>query len=141
MEDLWRRLSHSNRLGHSGAALRESLARDAPLFPDKEISADHEPYRTKCRIIAAKLRRTLDYVREAEPSWTGDGPPPEPGVYLGRRELLADLTVIADDLRGLGGPRRGLGSDPGHDPAGRGLRPPSPDPRPPPTWCPALRGA
>ncbi len=34
MEDLWRRLSHSDRLGSAGAALRESLAKDAETFPD-----------------------------------------------------------------------------------------------------------
>ncbi len=100
--DLWRRLSHSDRLGHPGAALLKSLADDARLFPEIDISNRHEPYRLKCRMISAKLRRTLEFVRQAGPSWTGDDPKPGPGVYLGREELLAELRLMADDLRQSG---------------------------------------
>ena len=102
VDDLWRRLSHSDRLGHPGSALRESLVADSEIFPRIDISAHHEPYRLKCRMIAAKLRRTLDFVKLAEPAWTGDDPEPQPGVYLGRRKLLDDLRLIADDLRESG---------------------------------------
>ena len=100
--DLWRRLSHSDRLGHPGPAIFESLAKDAKLFPGIDISNRHEPYRLKCRMIAAKLRRTLEFIKEAEPTWSCDDPEASPGVYLGRRELLADLALIADDLRQSG---------------------------------------
>ena len=102
ISDLWRRLSHSDRLGHPGTAIVESLARDAAIFPEINIASHHEPYRLKCRMIAAKLRRTLEFVKHAEPTWTGEGPGPAPGVYLGRRELLGDLRLIADDLEQSG---------------------------------------
>jgi phosphoenolpyruvate carboxylase len=106
VEDLWRRLSHSDRLGQSGPALRESLVRDSALFPEVIGSHpldDHEPYRLKCRIIGAKLRRTIQFIRSpATSDWTAEDRPPEPGVYFGRRELLDDLRLIADDLQQAG---------------------------------------
>ena len=102
VDDLWRRLSHSDRLGQSGSALRDSLARDSALFPEIDLSAHHEPYRAKCRMIAAKLRRTLDFVRKADPTWAGEDQPPPPGVYLGRQGLLEDLELIAADLEKSG---------------------------------------
>ena len=100
--DLWRRLSHSDRLGKPGPALLKGLAEDAKIFPEIDISNRHEPYRLKCRMIAAKLRRTLEFVRQAEPNWTGDDPSSSPGVYHGREELLAELRQMADDLRQSG---------------------------------------
>ncbi len=101
IDDLWRRLSHSDRFGPPGEALRESVARDAALFPEVAV-AGHEAYRAKCRLIAAKLRRTLDFVSKVRPNWATDGPVSMPGVYFGRRELLEDLAVIADDLHRAG---------------------------------------
>lgn len=101
VEDLWRRLSYSERFVTPGRAFRESLAADAALFPD--VSAPpHEPYRAKCRYIAAKLQRTLDRVRTHTLDWAaGPGVPPA-GVYLGRDEFLADLRMIRDDLARVG---------------------------------------
>jgi phosphoenolpyruvate carboxylase len=102
MEDLRYRLSHSERSVTHGAALLESLERDAALFPEvARMPPVHERYRAKCRLISAKLQRTLDYVRSLTPTW-GQEPQPPPGVYMGRRELLDDLTAIADDLRQAG---------------------------------------
>jgi phosphoenolpyruvate carboxylase len=109
MEDLRYRLSQSERcltdakrcVTH-GAAFLESLERDAALFPEvSRMPPVHERYRAKCRLITAKLQRTLDYIGSPRPTW-GQEPQPPPGVYMGRRELLDDLTVIADDLRQAG---------------------------------------
>ncbi len=97
VEDLWRRLSYSTRFVTPGAAFRESLARDAELFPEVSASA-HEPYRAKCRYIEAKLRRTLEHVRQNPLEWAKEPTPPPPGVYVGRDALLADLRAIRDDL-------------------------------------------
>ena len=106
VEDLWRRLSHSDRLGDMGSALRDSLAQDAAHFPEAIGSHpldDHEPYRLKCRAIGAKLQKTIASIKSLDSSGWADGPEtPEPGVYLGRSELLADLKLIADDLRQAG---------------------------------------
>ncbi len=102
VEDLWRRLSHSDRLEPPGPAFVASLAEDAKAFPEVDLSSHHEPYRLKCRMIAAKLRRTLSFVREGEASWSGEDAPTGPGIYLGRAALLADLKVIADDLERAG---------------------------------------
>jgi phosphoenolpyruvate carboxylase len=103
MEDLWRRLSHSDRLGRSGPTVRESLEKDSALFPETDPDHDHEPYRAKCRIITAKLERTLEFIKANEASaWLAEEPEPEPGVYLGRAELLEDLRAIANDLEQAG---------------------------------------
>ncbi|MDB5309125.1 MAG: Phosphoenolpyruvate carboxylase [Gemmataceae bacterium] len=99
VDDLGRRLSHSDRFVTVGPALRESLAADAALLTEVPPTTGREPYRTKCRMIAAKLRRTLDYVSAFHPDWGAEDHPPPPGTYLGRRGLLDDLTLIADDLR------------------------------------------
>jgi phosphoenolpyruvate carboxylase len=101
VDELWRRLSHSARAVPPSAAFAASLAADAELFPDLAPPA-HEPYRAKCRYISAKLRRTLDHARTHAPNWGAAGYAPPPGVYLGRAGLLADLNVIADELRRAG---------------------------------------
>jgi phosphoenolpyruvate carboxylase len=105
VEDLWRRLSHSDLLLKQGAgeALLASVARDAALLPpDVQVSPEHEPYRAKCRQIAAKLQCTLDYLARLTPSWGGQEQTPPAGIYLERTPLLDDLRLIADDLRRCG---------------------------------------
>jgi phosphoenolpyruvate carboxylase len=102
LDDLWRRLSHSDRIITPGPAFLESLARDARLVPEAAVSPAHEPYRAKCRAITAKLHRTLEYVRSLPLRWGDEAPPPPPGVYLGRQGLLDDLRLIADDLARAG---------------------------------------
>ena len=102
LEQLWRKLSHSDHFIVASPEFRASLARDAALFPDVNLSPEHEPYRAKCRLISAKLQRTLEYVRDRIPSWNADALIVPPGIYLGRKELLADLRMIASDLRHAG---------------------------------------
>ena len=102
VEDLWRRLSHSDRLVPSGPDLRASLAKDAALFPEVPTAPEHEPYRAKCRMISAKLRRTLEDLSRVRPRWGEPESPAPEGVYLGRTGLLDDLKVIADDLERSG---------------------------------------
>jgi phosphoenolpyruvate carboxylase len=102
IQELGAQLSHSDQFVRVGDALRESLEQDTALTPTESVQKDREPYRSKCRSIAGKLQRTLDYVRAVEPRWTAkDGPTP-PGVYMGRGELHADLTAIATDLTQAG---------------------------------------
>ncbi len=101
MDALWWRLSHSDRSMEPGKDLLASIAKDAASFPELPASPAHEPYRAKCRLISAKLRRTLESLRST-PAWTGAARPPGPGVYFGRDELLADLRLIADDLGRVG---------------------------------------
>ena len=102
VDDLWRRLSHSDHFVTPGEAFRASLARDLEIYPHVASSPAHEPYRAKCRMITAKLRRTLDYVQSNRPDWGGEPIAAPPGVYLGRPGLLDDLNVIAEDLRQAG---------------------------------------
>jgi phosphoenolpyruvate carboxylase len=94
-------LSHSDQCVRPGP-LRDSLAQDAVLFPELPERNGHEPYRIKCRAIGMKLQRTLDYLENLEPRWTDADRAPQPGVYMGRRELRADLMAIASDLQETG---------------------------------------
>ena len=98
VEDLWRRLSHSDRFITPGDDLRHSLADDRDLLPEVPAAFEHEPYRAKCRFIRAKLERTLAYVRGHRLDWAAFGHAVPAGVYFGRQPLLADLQVLEDDL-------------------------------------------
>ena len=102
IEVLGGKLSHSTPFVEAGSALKESLADDAALFPDVPQGKGHEPYRVKCRMIAAKLRRTLEYIHTHVVDWGAEEQLPPPGVYLGQKGLLDDLNRIADDLSRAG---------------------------------------
>lgn len=100
VDDLWRRLSYSDRFAAVGPELAASTATDAKLFPEI-VPPAHEPYRAKCGYIAAKLRRTLEAIQTRAPDWTRSEAIPQ-GTYYGRQGLLADLKLIADDLTRIG---------------------------------------
>ncbi len=68
------------------------------MLPEVAKQKGHEPYRGKCRFIAAKLQRTIDYLHKLDPRWTAEDRPPPPGVYLGRPTCLPTLAAIADDF-------------------------------------------
>lgn len=102
IEVLGRKLSHSALFVEVGPALKASLDADAQLLPGGRPGAPREPYRAKCLMIAEKLRRTLDFVHTRVVDWGAERAAPPAGVYVGRDELLADLNLIADDLRRAG---------------------------------------
>ncbi len=102
IDDLGRRLSHSDRFAAVGPELRASIDADRALLAVAPGGREHEPYRAKCRLVAEKLRRTLAYVRAHTLDWASEGFVAPPGVYLGRAGLLDDLRVLADDLRRAG---------------------------------------
>lgn len=102
IDELGKQLSHSKHFVQPGPAFQESLQRDAGLVPEVAGQLDHEPYRNKCRFIAAKLRRTLDYLHQLDPRWSIEEHRIPPGIYLGRPELTTDLETIQSDLRRIG---------------------------------------
>ncbi|MES1213005.1 MAG: phosphoenolpyruvate carboxylase, partial [Singulisphaera sp.] len=99
VRELGRRLSHSSHFLQPGAALVESLAVDDKLLPEARRPGELEPYRQKCRYIAARLQRTLDNLKTVQADWYRDAAPAPQGVYREPSELRADLTLIADDLQ------------------------------------------
>ncbi|MBA4188794.1 MAG: phosphoenolpyruvate carboxylase [Planctomycetaceae bacterium] len=101
IEDLGKRLSHSDGFLTPGPAFCQSLAADAALFPGVTV-APHEPYRAKCRYISAKLQKTREFVTKNPLDWAAPAASAPPGVYIGQQELVSDLTVIGDDLRRAG---------------------------------------
>jgi phosphoenolpyruvate carboxylase len=102
VDALGQQLSHSGHFVKPGPAFQESLKKDVVLLPELAGLTENEPYRDKCRFIAAKLRRTLNYLGALEPRWTAEECHVPPGVYRGRQELHADLSSIAEDLEQTG---------------------------------------
>ncbi len=143
VDDLWRRLSHSDRFLHPGEAARIALEHDVKNLEELHgwLSPIHEPYRAKCRAITARLRRTLDYVQKITPSWGAETFEPPADVYLGRAALLTELTLLADDLRNRRRDRRGRGVAPRRPTARRGLRRSPRHARPSPAQQPPRPGA
>ncbi len=102
---LGRVLTHSDRLCRPSPAFLESLVRDEArysrsAFQDTPERFRHEPYRRKLHLMRYRLERNLEAVRARL-----EGQPPPPGAgdgYGGARELLEDLYLIRDSLRGHG---------------------------------------
>jgi phosphoenolpyruvate carboxylase len=104
IEELSHRLSSSEKQTAISAALTESLARDASLFPllAEQLSRHipYERYREKCNYIHEKLLKTLEYTHSFHSDWKRAAAPPPPGTwYLAADELLADLRLMEDSLR------------------------------------------
>lgn len=99
---LGRQLSHSDRFVTPSAGFLESLQRDVGAMPELLPELNHEPYRNKCRFIAARLKATLRYLQGLETHWYAEEPQIPGAVYMGREQLLADLRLIADDLHRVG---------------------------------------
>lgn len=102
MDELWLKLSHSDYYLTPSEEFRASIAQDAAIFPEVSLVPEHEPYRAKCRLISAKLKRTLEYVRSSTPGWSGEARTPQPGIYHGGQDLIDDLKVISNDLHRVG---------------------------------------
>ncbi len=102
--ELGRRLSHSRQHWESSEALAASLTEDNQKMPHVADGVAGEPYRQKCRYIAARLRGTLDHVKSTEihvatiqPNSAAMQAPAD--RYAAPHELQCDLAVIADDLQ------------------------------------------
>jgi len=102
IEQLGAKLSHSTPFVEAGPLFLDSLEADATLLGTLNSGKSHEPYRTKCRMIAEKLRRSLEFVRGRMGDWAAESLPAPPGVYIGRTKLLDDLNMIATDLTRAG---------------------------------------
>jgi phosphoenolpyruvate carboxylase len=116
---LGRQLSHSRHFVKPRERFLEGIDRDLEFLSARrddrgsislDGSAFHsparrprpaEPYREKCRLIVARLRRTLEHVRMLRPHWN-IAQPAAPGLYVSRADLLADVRSIADDLAANG---------------------------------------
>lgn len=102
IEQMGRRLSISEDCLRSGTDDRLTRRRDHDSSARDSSLAEREPYRSRCRHIAARLAATLDYVKRLELAWTAENPKAPQGVYLYRRELLDDLRAMEADLQNSG---------------------------------------
>ena len=105
-------LSHSEQFVRTGDEFKSKLrsaAEDLRKHSTSELpmrrtrnSRDDEPYRFKCRYIATKLRKTIDYFKTFRPMWS-EGPPEFPGnIYTQSQQLQDDLEAIASALHQAG---------------------------------------
>ncbi len=113
VHQLGMQLSHSHQFVRLGPEFETALERDAALLNSRtgvgesparrsRNSRADEPYRVKCRYIALKLRRTLEYLRSLRPTWSEESPQLPSGVYTHRQQLQDDLEAIATDLQRAG---------------------------------------
>jgi phosphoenolpyruvate carboxylase len=100
--ELGRRLSLSSNFLRPGPALEQSLAADRELLPGVVEKDDPEPYRAKCRLIAAKLQLASERLATLQPDWNREEAVPATGGYFRPAELREDLALISDDLRRSG---------------------------------------
>ncbi len=98
VKTLSRRLSHSVHFLEPGEEIMRSLAADAEILPAAARPGELEPYRQKCRFIAAKLTKTLERLKTLSLDWSQECAPTPVGVYREPAELRADLDLIAHDL-------------------------------------------
>jgi phosphoenolpyruvate carboxylase len=95
-------LSVSERVGAS-RQLRESLERDAAVFPEEARRAAErypaQPYRQKLALLYRRLGATLE---AAERPWRADLRP-RPGAFAGASEYLAELRLVQESLRAHAG--------------------------------------
>ena len=106
LDALRRMLSMSERLVGVSDQFRESLREDERALPEAAASLlgrnSNEPYRRKVGLMIQKLRNTLAAMERMQP--------PQPGVtYVGVGELLRDVDVVAESLRGHKGGRLAAG--------------------------------
>ena len=63
VEELGGKLSQSAAFLGAVRRFREALRAGRRLVPEADQGREHEPYRSQCRVIAARLRRTLNHAR------------------------------------------------------------------------------
>ncbi|MBL8793752.1 MAG: phosphoenolpyruvate carboxylase [Planctomycetia bacterium] len=99
---LGRRLSMSNHFLRPGEEFERSLAADRETLPEVVDEDDPEPYRAKCRLIAAKLQLTVERLNTLQPDWNREEPEATNGGYARPEDLRRDLAVLAEDLHQCG---------------------------------------
>jgi phosphoenolpyruvate carboxylase len=102
MEDLFSRLSQAADLAPPSPALEQAIAERGALVVDLEATPPGEPYRRMCRIVSARLQKSLDYLRGLEPRWSGPPVTPPTGAYVGAAELRADVELLVASLDAAG---------------------------------------
>src|SRR5581483_9527308 len=99
IEGLHGRLSMTEQFAPPTPEFSASLCADLQLVPELAQLLAHEPYRLKCRVIAARLERTREYLDRVDLRWGAEPADPPAGAYLGGHELYHDLTLMAESLR------------------------------------------
>jgi phosphoenolpyruvate carboxylase len=102
VEALGGRLSISDSCLPAGESFAAALqrAQESLALP---VGIDrHEPYRSKCRLIAFRIRKTIELLQHSNLDWLSTGPTATPGVYLKAEDLAGDLREIKADLECAG---------------------------------------
>jgi phosphoenolpyruvate carboxylase len=104
LKEVYRRLSVSGQQVEFSRAFTASLRDDESRFPDvaERLSPDiaAEPYRQKLRFMLEKIRRTGREGRRVLRRSAADHAPEAGTWYATRGELMADLDLIGESLRG-----------------------------------------
>lgn len=101
-ERLGQRLSISDQVVALSRDFTAGLHDAAQFHPEVAAELPHEPFRAKCRLIAARLRCTIEYVQAVDLRWTTEPASMPHGIYGCRQDLLTDLREISRELEDLG---------------------------------------
>jgi phosphoenolpyruvate carboxylase len=102
VEELGGRLSIAESCLPAGATFT-AVPRPSGEFLSETVDPErHEPCRSRCHLIALKLRRTIDSLGRPDIDWLTLAPPNPDGTYVRREELLDDLRTMKSDLERSG---------------------------------------
>lgn len=102
VEELGGRLSISDDCQSTGSDFLATLRRTQKSVDDAMGLERHEPYRSKCRLIALKLMKSIDSLKRPQGDWMAPLPKSPDDTYLRSGELLQDLREIKSDLERRG---------------------------------------
>ncbi len=99
IDELGRRLSMTAQFAPPSPALAASIEADCKALPELASLPRNEPYRLKCRAIAARLARTRQYLTQVDLRWSEGGASIPAEIYLQGKKLIEELRLMADSLR------------------------------------------
>jgi phosphoenolpyruvate carboxylase len=102
VEELGGRLSISDDCLPAGEEFLAALHRDQESLAAPIDIDQHEPYRSQCRLIAFRIKQTIDGLQRSNSDWLAADSTTPHGAYLRGEELAEDLRRIKTDLEQAG---------------------------------------
>jgi phosphoenolpyruvate carboxylase len=102
VEELGGRLSISDNCFPASGQFLAALHRAGEALSEPIDIDRHEPYRSKCRLIAIKIRKTIEALRQSNLDWLATAPTAAQVVYQKGDVLASDLREIKTDLERAG---------------------------------------
>jgi phosphoenolpyruvate carboxylase len=98
LEALGGRLSMTADLAPVDETFTQKMEADQKELKELATANMHEPYRFRCRTIAARVERTLAHIRSVDLGWGASSPATPPGIYTTAKAMKDDLASLIDAL-------------------------------------------